>query len=91
MKHLKSLLRIWIAFCSLVGFFAGWVMLAHSPKPVQAAQSAVFGQSSTGGQAGQLAPLPPMPNFSQAGSNFQPVPFQPQTSFALPRLRTGGS
>jgi hypothetical protein len=85
MKHFKPILRIWIAFCSLVGFFGGWAMLAHSPKPVQAAQSAAVGQPI------QLAPLPPMPSFNQTGSNLQPIPFQPQTSFVMPQLRTGGS
>jgi hypothetical protein len=85
MKHLKSLLRIWIAFCSLVGFLGGWAMLAHSPKPAQAAQTSAIGQTAG------LPPLPPMPSFSQTGANFQPVPFQPQTSFLMPRLRTGGS
>jgi len=85
MKHLKVGLRIWIALCSLAGFLTGWAMLAHSPKPAPAAQTASLEQPV------QLPALPPMPSFSQTGSNFQPLPLQPQTSFAMPRLRTGGS
>ncbi len=88
MKHYKSIIRIWIAFCSLAGFFAGWAILAHSPKP---AQAAVGRQAFAAGENIQLPPLPPMPSFSQSSGSFQPIPFQPQTSFALPRLRTGGS
>jgi hypothetical protein len=88
MKHFKSIIRIWIALCSLAGFFGGWAMLAHSPKPAQVAAGR---QAVAASGALSLPPLPPMPSFSQAQANFQPIPFQPQTSFALPRLRTGGS
>jgi hypothetical protein len=88
MKHIKPIIRIWIAFCSLAGFFGGWAILAHSPKPAQAAAGR---QAAAASQMVQLPPLPPMPSFSQANSDFQPVPFQPQTSFSMPRLRTGGS
>jgi hypothetical protein len=88
MKNYKSIIRIWIALCSLAGFFGGWAMLAHSPKPMQATAGR---EAAAANQTVQLPPLPPMPSFSQTGANFQPIPFQPQTSFAMPRLRTGGS
>ncbi len=87
MKHFKTSLRLWIAASSEVGFFAGWVLLAHSPKPVQASQPA----PST---LIELAPLPtlaPLPSLSAQPSTVQQLPTFSQPSFSMPRLRTGGS
>ena len=35
MKLTKIFLRYWFAITSVLSFVAGWVILAHSPKPVQ--------------------------------------------------------
>jgi hypothetical protein len=90
MKNFKIGLRIWIAFSSMFGFLAGWVMLAHSPKPVPPTQIASVPQPI------DLRALPPLPSISQPGLNVQPLTLQtitplPQTSLSRPRLRTGGS
>jgi hypothetical protein len=86
MKHLKVGLRIWIAISSIFGFLAGWVMLGHSPKPAQAAQAV-----SVEVQPVALPTLAPLPDFSQPNAAIQPLQPMPQTSFFMPRLRTGGS
>lgn len=91
MKNFKIGLRIWIAAVSVVSFIVGWVMFAHSGKPVS-----ILGQSSQlqPVQASQLQPIPTLPplNFNDpqlSTQNIQPLP-QPQTLFQ-PRLRSGGS
>ncbi len=48
MKPMKIFLRYWFAITSVLSFVAGWVVLAHSPKPV----------SSTSTSSSGLAPLP---------------------------------
>ena len=87
MKILRFGLRFWITLTSIVSFMAGWVMLVHSPKPIQSSQ--VVAQSLP-----TLEPLPPLDQFN-SGNEFQ----QSQT-FSLPRrnrfslfpnFRTGGS
>jgi hypothetical protein len=54
MKKIKTLLRYWIASASIMGFLFGWIMFAHSSKPVsltgqtnQASSSAI----TTGSQS----------------------------------------
>jgi hypothetical protein len=86
MKHLKVALRIWIAISSLFGFLGGWILLGHSPKPVQMAQAVSMAM-----QPAALPTLPPLPDFSQPGAVVQPLQALPQASFFSPRLRTGGS
>jgi hypothetical protein len=34
MKIFRKALRYWIAIASVLSFLGGWVILAHSPKPV---------------------------------------------------------
>jgi hypothetical protein len=87
MKHFKNSLRLWIAASSVVGFFGGWVLLAHAPKPAQASQPAPDTQV-------ELAPLPtlgPLPSISSQPSTVQQLPSFSQPVFRSPRLRTGGS
>jgi hypothetical protein len=85
MQPFKIGLRIWIATSSLLGFLCGWALLAHSPKPAQPSQPPALVQPV------ELPPLPPMPSFNVNNTNIQPLPAIPQTSFSLPRMRTGGS
>ena len=35
MKIFRKILRYWIGIASVLSFLGGWVILAHSPKPVQ--------------------------------------------------------
>lgn len=84
MKFVKTGMRIWITLTSAVAFFAGWAVLAHSPKPqpYNATSSAL-----------NLAPVPKfsdmIDNGSQANSGPMVVMSSPRT-FA-PRMRTSGS
>lgn len=94
MKIFKSALHYWIAIVSVLSFLAGWGMLAHSLKPVQAAQSSSLNTAS-------LPALPPIQAFGGlggngltgnnggSGQNFT-SPNNPPAS-AFPRLRSGGS
>jgi hypothetical protein len=89
MKLFRKLLRFWIAIASLLSFLGGWVILAHSPKPVQTQAVTV--------QSPALPALPPIQaygsNVNNNGlgffSNTPPTNSQPITG--LPRLRTRGS
>jgi hypothetical protein len=100
MKIFRKLLRYWIGIASVLSFLGGWVILAHSPKPVQL-------QSSSSVQPIALPSLPPIqaygattnngPTFfsttaptNPPANNTQPIqPVQP--SQGLPVLRTRGS
>jgi hypothetical protein len=84
MKLFRKLLRYWIAIASVLSFLGGWVILAHSPKPVQ--QVAV-----------QEAVLPNLPPIQAYGSDINPggTGFfsnnNAQSSIGRPMLRTRGS
>jgi hypothetical protein len=95
MKIFRKVLRYWIALASVLSFLLGWVILAHSPKPVSA--QSVTNQPSTA----VLPNLPPIQAyngnstsnnglgfFSNSGANAQ-ANVQPSTS--MPLLRTRGS
>ena len=87
MNFFKNGLRIWIALSSVAGFLGGWALLAHAPKPTQAAAQAPVQVDE--------APLPtlaPIPGLRQ-GSNSSLQQFQviPQSNRFGSRLRTGGS
>jgi hypothetical protein len=101
MKLFRKLLRYWIGIASVLSFLGGWIILAHSPKPVQP-QSTTAPVSPT-----VLSTLPPIqayggtsnngPSFfsntapsNSAGNNVQAIqPVQP--SQGVPLLRTRGS
>jgi hypothetical protein len=91
MKLFRFALNIWITLASLLSFLFGWVALAHSPKPVQAAQPAAI-------SAPALPTLTPL-QFAQSGDNggstFQNFQVQAPSGFfsgAQSRVfRTGGS
>jgi hypothetical protein len=89
MKIFKIGLRIWIGAVSLASFLMGWILFAHSGKPVS-----ILGQSSQPQpvQASQLQPIPTLPPLNDpqlSMQSIQPLP-QPQMQFQ-PRLRSGGS
>ncbi len=101
MKLFRKLLRYWIGIASVLSFLGGWVILAHSPKPVQS-QSTSASVSPT-----VLSTLPPIqayggtsnngPTFfsttapgNSTNNNVQPIqPVQPVQT--VPLLRTRGS
>jgi len=92
MKLLKFGLRFWITVTSIFSFLAGWVMLAHAPKPGAA------GSSSAGVTAPMptLEPLHPLSDFAPGDNNVQNQPtfgFQPrnQNRQSRPFFSTGGS
>ena len=35
MKSMKIFLRYWFAITSVLSFVGGWIIFAHSPKPIQ--------------------------------------------------------
>jgi hypothetical protein len=100
MKFFRKLLRYWIAVASVLSFLGGWVILAHSPKPVQL-------QSATSVQPTALPDLPPIQAYGATSSNgltffSNPAPTNPpasniqpiqpvQPSQGVPFLRTRGS
>lgn len=92
MKLLKFGLRFWITLTSVFSFLAGWAMLAHAPKPVEAAAAQ---SSSSVAPMPTLAPLQPL-NFSSSGGirqqQFSVVQPPAQSFFSsAPVFNTGGS
>ena len=102
MKLFRKLLRYWIGIASVLSFLGGWIILAHSPKPVQAQSASAssvppvalpslpaiqaYGGSSNNGPTFFSTTAP---NNSTA-NNVQPIqPLQP--SQGVPLLRTRGS
>jgi len=93
MKSLKTALHIWIGIASTLSFLGGWVMLAHSPKPVQPTQAQALVVSIT--------PLPTLPPIQFFNNGFANNPIQnsiapnpqpnPLVSSGVPLMRTRGS
>ena len=101
MKLFRKLLRYWIGIASLLSFLGGWIILAHSPKPVQPQSTSASVPPTV------LSTLPPIqayggtsnngPTFfsttapgNSTSNNVQPIqPVQP--SQGVPLLRTRGS
>jgi hypothetical protein len=82
MKFFKSTLRIWITITSVAGFFAGWSILAHSPKP----QPYVNPDKA----ALDLPPVPTLASLLGVEQGQSARTFLPSRQFS-PRFRTGGS
>ena len=92
MKIFRKLLRYWIAVASVLSFLGGWVILAHSPKPVQGPTSSAAAQSVA------LPNLPPIQaygsNVNNNGLNFfsnNNTQSSQSPSANVPMLRTRGS
>ena len=93
----KTVLRSWIAFTSLSSFLVGWIMLAHSPKPVQASGGMNAPKSVAIRSVPILAPLPELDLSGNLGSggagapqfNVQQSP--PRFLSQSPLFTTGGS
>jgi hypothetical protein len=91
MKIFRKLLRYWIGIASVLSFLGGWVILAHSPKPVQSTPSSAA-------QSVALPTLPPIQAYG-GGVNNNGLNFfsnnnsqsSPQPSSSVPMLRTRGS
>ena len=87
MKFFKKILHYWIAFASLLSFLGGWIILAHSPKPIQTESVTV--QST--------ATLPPIQAYGGNKDNNNNLSFfsggsqSNQPSAGMPTLRTRGS
>ena len=79
MKKFKNALRYWFAITSLLSFMGGWIIFAHSPKPVQ---------PTTVVSSAPLLNLPPIQAFGSTTNNGV-VLSRPSSGF--PVLRTGGS
>jgi hypothetical protein len=93
MKIMKIGLRIWIGIVSIFSFLFGWILFAHSAKPVSILSQPGQPSQPQPVTASQLQPIPTVPpiNDPQSGfQNFQPIQQQPQMLFQ-PRLRSGGS
>ena len=90
-KTTKPLLRLWLSITSIFVFAAGWIALAHAPKPAPLATQIVDFASPAAVVASQteLAPVPSLADLAQTVSRTTFV--QPNTNFNQPRLRTRGS
>jgi len=91
MKPIKKYLRYWFAVTSVLSFVGGWIILAHSPKPVPPTKTT------------NLAPLQALPSIQTFGTTnnnnngFDLFSTGPQNNnqsgsgFGFPVMRTGGS
>ncbi len=88
MKPFKNFLRYWLAVMSIFTFVGGWIILAHSPKPVQPNKS-----TSSLAPLQNLAPIQTFGNNNNGSGLFPSLPSnsQPSSGFGFPTLRTGGS
>jgi len=82
MKTVKIALRYWFLSASLVTFLGGWLMLAHSPKPIQPAQNTSLNLTSLLQGSGETHPRRRNPGLFNSN---------PQVNSGFPILRTGGS
>ncbi len=89
MKLLKLGLRFWITVTSIISFLAGWILLAHAPKPNQSNSLA----SDAAAPLPTLEPLQPLSDFQPGDNTFQNQPtfgFQRRNQ-SRPFFSTGGS
>jgi hypothetical protein len=92
MKLFRKFLRFWITLATTGGFLAGWVLLAHAPKPVQP-------KASSGSATTAIPTLAPLPPLDLSGGSVVENSQQPQFSVRqspsffsqAPMFRTGGS
>ena len=98
MKLFRKVLRYWIAIASIFSFLGGWVILAHSPKPVQPQSNSVQPAAQPGLPA--LATLPPIQAYGSTSNNGLTffsnnaqanAQVNTQSTSPMPLLRTRGS
>jgi hypothetical protein len=79
MKFTKTLIRVWIATTSVVGFLGAWGFLSHSPKPAPLINQPTVSLSSPvdnlqilslGQSENSFSSLQQMPTFSIGQSPF---------------------
>jgi hypothetical protein len=91
MKIFKIGLRVWIAIVSVFSFFLGWILFAHSAKPVSILSQPSQPQPVQSSQLQPIPTLPPINDLQTGAQNFQPIQPQPPQTFFQPSLRTRGS
>jgi len=64
MKILKFGLRAWLTMASVLSFVGGWILLAHSPKPITVKSDGTMAVST-------LEPLSPLGDFSVSNDSIQ--------------------
>jgi hypothetical protein len=88
MRLIKFGLHFWIALTSIISFLMGWIMLAHSPKPVETGARA----SSSAASLPTLSPLPALDLNNDTVIQSPSFLGQPSTNLgSSPVFRTGGS
>lgn len=91
-KLTKNLLRIWISTTSVIAFAAGWIALAHAPKPAPLDIQSVAILSSIESPTTDSFDLEPVPSLEGLlQGSVQTATSQRSFNFNLPRLRTRGS
>ncbi len=90
MKVWKLGLRVWIAIASVFSFLLGWILFAHSAKPVSILGQTVQPQPALASPLQPVPTTPPLYDPQTGFQNFQPIAPQPQMQFQ-PFLRSGGS
>jgi len=89
-KTTKPILRLWLSITSILVFVAGWIALAHAPKPAPLSTQIVdFVAPAAEVFQPELVPVPSLEDLSQTVNTTTFV--QPTTNFSQPRLRTRGS
>lgn len=91
MKIMKIGLRVWIGIVSLFSFLLGWILFAHSAKPVSILSQPSQPQPVLASQLQPIPTLPPLNDPQLSSQNIQPIPQQQPQMLFQPRLRSGGS
>ncbi len=96
MKAFKGILHIWITLVSIVGFLFGWMILAHSKKPVQTTTASLTTTNVSVQALPTLAPIDPFGGSSSSansGGGFQVFSpsIQAQPQAMMPVFTTRGS
>lgn len=94
MKSLKNVLRLWIGFTSVFGFFGAWAMLAQSftPTLTQPSPAAVYPTLTALAPISVYAAAQPNVNLQVVVPTPMPLPTpQPQPIYMPSMFTTGGS
>jgi hypothetical protein len=100
MKLFKLGIHFWITLTSVFSFLVGWMVLAHSPKPVQAQTISTSPSSVTVAPLPTLVPIQTLNLDSGNGGGFQspqfniqqaPPPPPAPVQQMMPIFRTSGS